>query len=58
MLNASVVDQNVDAAKLFFGKLHHGFNFGRLGHVGAVIGHFGAQSRHFCLGAGMVTKAV
>ena len=42
MLNASVVDQNIDAAKFLLGKLHHGFNFCGLAHVGAVIGHFGA----------------
>ena len=42
MLNASVVHQNIDAAKFLLGKLHHGFNFGGLAHVGTVIGHFGA----------------
>ena len=42
MLNACVVDQNINAAKFLLGKLHHGFNFGGLAHVGTVVGHFGA----------------
>ena len=58
MLNASVVDQNIDAAKFLLGKLHHGFNFCGLAHVGAVIGHFGAQCCNFSFGSGMVTKAI
>ena len=58
VLNASVVDQDVDAAKFFFGKLHHGFNFGGLAHVGAVVGHLGTQGCDVCLGSCMVAKTV
>jgi hypothetical protein len=58
MLNACVVDQNINAAKFLLGKLHHGFNFGGLAHVGTVIGHFGTQCRNFSFGSGMVAKAI
>jgi hypothetical protein len=58
VLNTGVVDQNIDTAKLLFGKLHHGFNFGWLAHVCTVIDHLGAQSGNFGLGACVVTKAI
>ena len=58
MLNASVVDQDVNTSKFVFSKLHHGLDFGGFAHVCAVVGHFGAQSRNFGLGSSMVAKTV
>jgi hypothetical protein len=37
MLNAGVVDQDVDAAEFGGGVFHHGFDVGGLAHVGAVV---------------------
>ena len=45
VLDAGVVHQDVDAAELRRGVLHHVLDLGRLAHVGAVIGHLDAQRR-------------
>ena len=58
VLNAGVVDQNIDAAKFFFSKLHHGFYFCGLTHVSAVVDHLGTQSSNFGFRASMVAKAI
>jgi hypothetical protein len=58
VLDAGVVDQDIDSAKLFFGKPHHGFNFCGLAHVGAMIDNLGTQSGNFGFWASVVAKAI
>ena len=42
MLDAGVIDKDVDAAELFGRHPHHVFDLGRLAHVGAVVGDLDA----------------
>jgi hypothetical protein len=58
VLDASVVHQNVDAAKGVGRKLHHGFNFGGFAHVCPVVCDFDAQGSDFGLRALRIAKAV
>ncbi len=58
VLDARVVHQNVDAAKLGSGVFHHVFNFRRFAHVGPVVGHFHAECGDFGFRALDVAKAV
>jgi hypothetical protein len=58
MLNAGVVDQNVQAAKGLDGKGHHVLDLGWLAHVGAVVGHLHAECRDLGLGAFDIAKTV
>ncbi len=37
MLDAGIVDEDIDAAELFCGKSHHGFDFGGLAHIRGAI---------------------
>ena len=58
MLDARVVDQNVDAAKGVGGELHHGLDLRGFAHVGAVVGHLHAQFSDFGLGAFGIAKTI
>ena len=58
MLDARVVDQDVNSAPLGFACTHHGFDLAGLAHVGAVIGHLGAQAANVGQRAFHVTKAI
>ena len=58
MLDACVVDQNVDTTELLGTEGHHLLDLGGLAHVGAVKSRFHTQSRHICLWRGVVAKAV
>jgi hypothetical protein len=58
MLDAGVVDQNVDPAKALGGKAHHGLDLGRPAHVCAVVGHLHAQRLYLRLCSGHIAKAV
>jgi hypothetical protein len=58
MLNACVVDQNVNLAKLRRSIRHHVFDVGGLAHVGAVVRHLHAQRGNFGLGALHIAKAI
>ena len=58
VLNAGVVHENVDAAELVGGKLHHGFDLSGLAHVGAVVSHLHTQGADRSFGAFDVAKAV
>jgi hypothetical protein len=44
VLDAGVVDQDVDAAELGGSVGHHGLDLGRLAHVGAVVPHLDARA--------------
>ena len=58
VLNARVIDQYVNPAKLRRGVLHHVFNFGGLAHVGAVVGDLHTNGFYFGPGPVHVAKAV
>ena len=58
MLDACVVDQNVDAAKGVGGEFHHGLDFRGFAHVGAVVSHFHTQGSDFGLGAFGIAKTI
>jgi len=62
MLDAGVVDQDVAAAELLIGIGHHGFDLGRLAHVGAVVADADAVGlaggQHLGARAFMVAKSV
>ena len=62
MLNTGIVDENVDAAKARGGRLHHRFDLGWFGHVGAaVIGVHAIVAGGLCLqlgNQGSITKAI
>ena len=58
VLNARVVDQNVQAAEGGLRMLDHVLNLGGLAHVGTVVAHLHAQRGDLGLGAFHVTKAI
>ena len=58
MLDAGVVDQHIERAELGLAGAHHGFDLGRLGHVGAVIGHAATKRFNLGLGGGHIAKAI
>jgi hypothetical protein len=58
MLDAGVVDQDVDGAEFGLAGTHHGLDLGRPGHVGAVVADAPAQPGHVRLGAFHVAEAV
>ena len=58
VLNARVVDQNIDLAKFGGGVGHHVGYICGLAHVGVVMHHFHAQCSNFSFGAGYIAKAI
>ena len=58
MLDAGVVDQNIDPAKGAGGIGHHGLDLCRTAHVGAVVGHPYTKGGKLGAGALRVAKAV
>ena len=44
MLDAGVVDEDVERAEALFAGAHHGLDFGRLAHIGAVVVDLAARA--------------
>ena len=58
VLDAGVIDQDIDLAKLCGGELHHGFDLGRFAHVGTVVSDLDTARSNLGLGAFHIAKAV
>ena len=58
MLDAGVVDQNIDLAEFGRGEFHHRFDLGRPAHVGAVVGDLHAERGDFGFRTFHVAKTV
>ena len=58
MLDTSVIDQNIDATKLCFGKFHHVLNIADLAHICRVVRNFDFASFNCCFGGCDITKSI